>query len=331
MYYYTRLCKNSFIYLFTVTYKYLNSINFVVLGDSSIADELGKKGTTTDIAIYDRKTSDYIYTWTLPVTYPDKIQSLLQSVNTAQYAILNVTKLDKYLGEEIIALDYLNFKDGFILHSYDVDESKLKMLIKNTSVSEFKLLDNIDQLKQEISQLRPKYIQGPVMIEIDHAFDVKGVGTVVLGVIKQGTVKVHDQLKIMPVAKDILIKSIQMHDDPVLESRSPARVGLAIKGIYANNINRGDIICPPNTVEASSEKVSVKFKKSAFFKGDISENQTYLISIGLQIKPAKVKPIGGEMHEIISEKPFVFFHKQTCVLLKPDSQGTRIIGKAIIQ
>jgi selenocysteine-specific translation elongation factor len=184
----------------------LNSINFVILGDSSIADELGKKGTTTDIAIYDKKTSNYIYTWTLPVTYPDKIQSLLQAVNTAEYAILNVTKLDKYLGEEIIALDYVNFKDGFILHSYDVDESKLKMLIKNTSISEFKLLDNIDQLKQEISQLRPKYIQGPVMIEIDHAFDVKGVGTVVLGVIKQGTVKVHDQLKIMPIAKDILIK-----------------------------------------------------------------------------------------------------------------------------
>jgi selenocysteine-specific translation elongation factor len=309
----------------------LNSINFVVLGDSSLADELGKKGTITDIAIYDKKTSDYIYTWTLPITYPDKIQSLLQAVNIAEYAILNVIKLDKYLGEEIIALDYVNFKDGFILHSYDVDENKLKMLIKNTSVSEFKLLDNIDQLKQEITQLRAKYIQGPVMIEIDHAFDVKGVGTVVLGVIKQGTVKVYDQLKIMPIAKDILIKSIQMHDDPVLESKSPARVGLAIKGIDANNINRGDMICPPNTMEASSEKVYVKFKKSAFFKGDISENQTYLISIGLQIKPAKVKPIGGDMHEIISEKPFVFFHGQTCVLLKPDSPGTRIIGKAIIQ
>jgi selenocysteine-specific translation elongation factor len=330
MYYDTRLSKNNFIYLQLIT-NILNSINFVLLGDPSIVGELGRKGTTTDIAIYDKKTSDFIYTWTLPVTYPDKIQSLLQAVNIAEYAILNVTKLDKYLGEEIIALDYINFKDGFILHSYDVDESKLKMLIKNTSLSEFKLLDNIDELKKEIPQLRPKYIQGPVMIEIDHAFDVKGVGTVVLGVIKQGTVKVHDQLKIMPIAKDILVKSIQMHDDPVLESKSPARVGLAIKGIYTNNINRGDIICPPNTMEVSSEKVSAKFTKSAFFKGDITENEMYLISIGLQIKPAKVKPIEGDMIEIISEKPIVFFHRQTCVLLKPDSLGTRIIGKAIIQ
>src|SRR5919206_4204470 len=252
-------------YFFSVMYKYLNSINFVVLGDYSIVDELGRKGTdATDIEIYDRKTLDYIYTWSLPIRFPDKIQSLMQAVNIAEYAILNVTKFDKYLGEEIIALDYVNFKDGFILHSYEIDEVKLKMLIKSTSIAEFKFLENIDQLKQEIRKLTPKHTEGPVIIEIDHAFDVKGVGTVVLGMIKQGTVKIHDQLYIMPIAKDILIKSIQMHDDTVMESHSPARVGLAIKGMHASNINRGDIICPQNTVQVSSEKVYAKFTKSAF-------------------------------------------------------------------
>jgi selenocysteine-specific translation elongation factor len=34
-----------------------------------------------------------------------KIQSLMQAINIAEYAILNVTKIDKYLGEQIIALD----------------------------------------------------------------------------------------------------------------------------------------------------------------------------------------------------------------------------------
>ena len=39
------------------------------------------------------------------------------------------------------------------------------------------------------------------MIPIDYAFDVKGVGTVVMGVVKQGTVKVYYQLRIMPCWK----------------------------------------------------------------------------------------------------------------------------------
>jgi hypothetical protein len=33
----------------------MKSINFVIVGDYQIASELGKKGTTTDLSIYDRK------------------------------------------------------------------------------------------------------------------------------------------------------------------------------------------------------------------------------------------------------------------------------------
>lgn len=327
---------------------YVKSINFVILGDYiRLASELGKKGTTTDLAIYDRKTADVIYTWTAPITFPDKIQSLMQSVNIAEYAILNITKIDKYLGEQIIALDSVNFKDGFILHSYEVDEEKLKTLIKNTSVSHFKFLDNIDQLKQEMSKLESKgYIDGPIVLPIDHAFDVKGVGTVVLGVVKQGAVRVYDQLKIMPGGKDIVVKSIQMHDDPIDESNSPARVGLAIKGMTAEQISRGDILCSADpspsylkvvsaatvaTADSASTISSTKFVKNSYYKGDLAENQTYLISVGLQIKPVRLKLLDGLAVEIIPEnKPIVFFPGQTYVLLKPDSHGTRIIGKGLL-
>ena len=72
--------------------------------------ELGKKGTTSDLAIFDRKESDSIYTWTTPISYPDKIQSLLQSLNMGEYVILHVTKLDKFLGEQIIAINSLGLQ-----------------------------------------------------------------------------------------------------------------------------------------------------------------------------------------------------------------------------
>src|SRR5690349_11531946 len=104
----------------------MKSINFVIVGDYQIVNDLGKKGTTTDLSIYDRKTRDTIYTWTVPITFPDKIQSLMQAVNIAEYAIVNVAKIDKYLGEQILALDAIKAREGFIIHSYEVDEEKLK-------------------------------------------------------------------------------------------------------------------------------------------------------------------------------------------------------------
>ena len=158
----------------------LNSINFVVLGDSSIAAQLGKRGTATDIVIHDRKTADTVYTWTAPATFPDKIQSLMQAVNIAEYAILNVAKLDKFLGEQIMALDSVSLGDGFVLHSYEVDREKLKMLLKSTSLANYQFVDSVDELKQEMAKLKPKSAAGPLIIPVDHAFDVKGVGTVAL-------------------------------------------------------------------------------------------------------------------------------------------------------
>ncbi|AIC14233.1 EF-Tu/IF-2/RF-3 family GTPase [Nitrososphaera viennensis] len=310
----------------------MNSVNFVVLGDPAIAGELGKKGTSTDITIYDRKTADIVYTWTVPITFPDKVQPLMQAVNIAEYAILNVSKLDRFLGEQVLALDYSGIKDGFVLHSYEVDREKLKALLKGTSLANYQFVDSIDQLKQEMTKLAPKGKEGPVMIPVDHAFDVKGVGTVVLGVVRQGSVKAYDELTLQPSGKNVLVKSIQMHDDPVENSSSPARVGLAVKGPSAGDISRGDVICAPGTVKVASGPVAAKFQKSPFFKGELADNQMYMLSAGMQIRPVKVKQAAGsDMLEITPEKPMVYLPGQACVLLKPDSQTTRIIGKGVFQ
>lgn len=319
----------------------MKSINFVIVGgDYQIAAELGKKGTSTDLLIYDRKTQDAIYTWTVPITFPDKIQSLMQAVNIAEYAILNVTKIDKYLGEQILALDATNMTEGFILHSYGVDEMELKKLITSTTASNYKFLGNVDQLKQEIGKLEPKAADETreCVIQIDHAFNVKGVGTVVLGIIKQGAVKTYDQLKILPSGKDVLIKSIQMHDDPVNESKSPARVGLAVKGVDAADISRGDMLCSPDSssIKMATNAIVAGFIKNPYYKGNLTENQTYIVSLGAQIKPVKIKNsdttdnISNNKIEIVPDKPFVYFLGQPYALLKPDNSGTRIIGKGTI-
>ena len=306
----------------------MNSVNFVVLGNPAIATELGKKGTSTDIIIYDRKTAEIVYTWTVPATFPDKIQSLLQAVNIAEYAILNVSKLDKFLGEQVLALDYSDIKVGFVMHSYEVDREKLKALLRGTSLANYKVVDNVDELKQEMTKLNPKVQEGDVMIPVDHAFDVKGVGTVVLGVVRQGRVNAYDELTIQPSGKKILIKSIQMHDDPVESSSSPARVGLAVKGPTAEDISRGDVICATGTVKVATGPVKAKFQKSPFFKGELADNQMYMLSAGMQIRPIRVKLVGEEV-ELTPEKPMVYLPGQSCVLLKPDSQTSRIIGKGI--
>jgi len=305
----------------------VKSVNFVVLGKQDIASDFGKKGTETDLTLYDRKESDIIKTWVTPSGFPDKIQPLFQAINLAEYVIFHVDKLDKFTGEQIIALDSLKKEKGILSHTFEVDESKLDMMIKGTVVEKYIKVDQ-DKIKEEMDKLEPISSEGKSEMVIDHCFDVKGVGTVILGKVTNGKIKQYDNLKLYPAGIDVLIKSIQMHDDPVTESISPARVGLAVKGVKPDEVGRGDIISEDGVVDVKTE-LELDFQKSPFYKSDIAENQGCLVNIGLQIKSAKFTSVSPL--KLIFEKPIVCKKGQIVVILKPESTTIRILGSGIIQ
>jgi selenocysteine-specific translation elongation factor len=263
----------------------------------------------------------------------------------SDYAIINISKLDTFLGEQLVAVDIFGIKRGFILHSYEIDAEKIRNIIKNTGLSSFVILDNLDQLKSAIADLGQEQIDGAetdfakekenekedgVCVSIDHAFDVKGVGTVVLGSVRQGAIKPYDELVLYPADKPIMIKSIQMHDDPVDISKKPSRVGLALKGVSGKDISRGDIIASSGLAKIAYNDLQVKFIKNQFFKEDLSETQNYMISVGLQIRTVKIKQIADSNLNITFEKPLAYVRNEKCVLFRPDSKGMRIMGYGII-
>ena len=304
----------------------MRSVNFVVLGEQTIVNDFGKKGTVTDLTVYDRKESDIIRTWVVPNGFPEKIQPLLQAINIAEYVIFYVASLDRYTGEQIIALDMLNKKNGILSHSYEVDENRLHSMIKGTVLQNYRKIDSPD-IKEELIKLPPVSNDGPAQIVIDHSFDVKGVGTVVLGKVLQGTINQYDNLKHLPSGTDVMLKSIQMHDDDVKQAVCPARVGLSLKGIKPDEVGRGDIITSDESFEIKHE-LEIDFKQSPFYKGEISENQMCLVNIGLQVKAAKFSSISPA--KLILDKPVVCRKNEICLLIKPESTSVRVIGSGKI-
>jgi len=305
----------------------MESINFVVLGEQTIANDFGKKGISTDLTLYDRKESNIIRTWITASGFPDKIQPLLQAINIAEYVVFHVSSLDKFTGEQIIALDSLGKKDGILSHSYDVDESRLNTMIKGTVLENYKIIDS-SNLKDEMLKFPVIQNDGETHIVIDHCFDVKGVGTVALGKVISGKISQYDKLIHLQSGTEVMVKSIQMHDDDVKEAVSPARVGLSLKNIKPDEITRGDILSNDDSVNILDE-ISLDFKKNQFYKNNISENEMCLVNIGMQIKSGKFMSISPVKLKL--DKSMIVLPGDTCVLLKPESQSIRIIGKGKIQ
>jgi len=305
----------------------MESVNFVVLGDQSIASDFGKKGTSSDLTLYDRKESEKIYTWVIPNGFPEKIQPLFQAIALAEYVIFHVSALDKFTGEQILALDALGKKEGILSHSYDVDESRLDLMIKGTVIEGYKKVEQ-DKIKEELTNFSTAKKDGSTSIVIDHSFDVKGVGTVALGKVISGKITQYDKILHYPSEIEAMVKSIQMHDDDVKESIFPGRVGLSLKNIKHDEITRGDILSNDTTIKTVTE-IIIDFKQNQFFKETLSENQMCLVNIGLQIKAAKFASISPL--KLIFEKPVIIIPGDVCVLLKPESNSVRIIGSGIPQ
>ena len=308
----------------------VESINFVCLGQTEFVKELGKKGQSSDITTYDSKKEDRIMTYVIPSGFPDKIQPLITAVNLGEYSIVNVDKLDKFLGEQILALDLMRLDKGFLLHSYSVESESLKSLLKNTVASSFKVEENIESLKESITSIPSIKRDGPTIIHIDNVFNVKGVGVVVLGILKQGTIKVHQELILFPQNKTVIIKSIQMHDKNVEESHSPARVGLALTGVSYDEISRGDILSNYTHFTSSDKQLIIDFDKVPFYKNELSETHSYLLAIGTQIRSAKIQKLENNKLKILSDNVFSFKAGDIAILLNPDSKDIRIVGSGRI-
>ena len=101
-------------------------------------------------------------------------------------------------------------------------------MIKGTVVENYVKVDH-DMIKEEMNKFEPITNNEPSEMVIDHCFDVKGVGTVILGKVTNGKIKQYDNLKLYPKGTDVLIKSIQMHDDPVTESICPCKSRIGSK------------------------------------------------------------------------------------------------------
>ena len=310
--------------LYTVVIFGMKSLNFAVLGDEAVAVQLAKIGSKSDITFYEKRTSDAILCLIAPSSFPEKVQPLIQTIALAEYVILNPPKIDKALGEQIVALDNIKIERGFIISSWLDDE--LRSFIKSTILEKYQFV-TLEELRQKLESLPEVPQDGQAKVLVDASFEVKGVGTVALGVVRRGTINQHDELEVFPQKKPVSVRSIQMHDDDVNSAHSPARVGLSIRGLTAKEIERGDIVGSPNSLQISNE-LRIKFEKSRFYKGEISPSWTYHLCIGLQIKPVRVK-VDNDM-VITAEKPMAFEPQEKCLILDLNSASTRIVGNGTI-
>jgi len=301
-----------------------------VLG-RGFAGEFGRKGSVSDVTLYNHKLGDCVLSFVEPSSYPDKVQSLVSSLNMADQVLLKVDAVNAEFGEEVIALDALDMKKGYLVFGAGVSRDAVSKLISGTVVAGYEVVEEqVMGIKERLARLEVR-AQGGVVVQVDHTFPVKGVGTVVLGVVKQGVVKKHDNLMVYPGARKVLVKSIQVHDIDVDSATVGSRVGLALKDVKPEDIPRGVLLAEEGAVKTVSGfegEVTV----SKYSPRKVAEGDAFMVNACLNYVPVKVT--GGSVQPGARGRVKLTFEKELplfggrIALLDPGLKPPRVFGFA---
>jgi selenocysteine-specific translation elongation factor len=224
------------------------NLTVAVLGKLGYSSNFGKKGTTTDITLYNLKKGEDTLTLIEPMRYPDRLAPLFYACSLAKTAIVVVEELNATLGEQLVMLQCCGVNSGyFVLKNY-ITAQKIQPLVKGTILENYKFVDDDPNLIREELITQTTQIQIPEnpqtfgTVPVDHAFNVKGIGAVILGVVVNGAIKIHDTLKVLPGNQSTQVRSIQKHDDNFDSANETDRVGLALKNIKIDEIDRGTVL-----------------------------------------------------------------------------------------
>jgi selenocysteine-specific translation elongation factor len=312
------------------------NLNVAILGALDYGKDLGKKGTASDLTFYNLKKGQNTVTFIEPTRYPERVAPLFYAVSMAQKALLIVDQINPAFGETVIMLDSVGIKEGIVILRNYLAREQLAPLIKGTVVDGYEFLADDknalrERLLEDVARMESPQNDETGTLPVDHFFNVRGIGTVVLGSVAEGSIKKHDVLMVLPGEKTALVRSIQKHDEDFDTAGVGERTGIALKGIEVDDLDRGTIL----TNDKSIKQVSSLVAKSAIVKywpAPLKEGMVLHIGHWMQYVPARVEAASaqGDWHKaelrLKLDKMLVYRPGAKAVLTYPEGGKLRVLG-----
>jgi elongation factor Tu len=108
------------------------------------------------------------------------------------------------------------------------------------------LLDTLDSYIPEPQRDTDK----PFLMPVEDVFTITGRGTVATGRIERGVVRINDVVEIVGLGskKQTVVTGVEMFRKTVDEGIAGYNVGILLRGIQRNEIERGQVLCKPGSI-----------------------------------------------------------------------------------
>ena len=287
---------------------------------SQRAAAVGKLGDKGPVMMYYRKLGSRVLTALVPTTYPQTVLDAASAVTASQAAcVVSGYDVDWRDGELMLLLASAS-------PQLKVVESplpeKTSSMLAASGLGDLRVVGP-GACAGDISSLEPLASEGEGLVLVDRSFNVKGVGLVMLGFSKLGSVAVHDEFIAIPSMKKLSVKSIEVLDEPVDEVGPDVRVGLALKGASLEEVEGTYLLVRSPDQVVSELVVSVKRFP---WSDDVKPGRLYHLSALGVVVPAMATSVEGERAKFKASRPLPRSGKYVLIDVNAKPPRPRVIG-----
>lgn len=183
---------------------------------------------------------------------------LARQVNVPAIVVF-LNKVDMVKDKELLDLVEMEVRELLNKYKFPGDEvpvirgSALKALEgdKEAEQAILELMKAVDEYIPE--PVRP--LDKPFLMPIEDVFSIKGRGTVVTGRIERGVVKLNDEVEIVGLrdTQKTVVTGIEMFRKTLDQGQAGDNVGILLRGIEKDDVERGQVLAKPGTITPHKE------------------------------------------------------------------------------
>jgi selenocysteine-specific elongation factor len=163
---------------------------------------------------------------------------------------------------------------------------------------------------------------GEPLLHVDRSFTIHGAGTVVTGTLWSGSVARGDVLTLLPARRQVRVRGVQVHDEPVERADAGQRVALNLVGVDRRAVARGDVLAASGTIEPTS------IVDAALSMRDAEHGMRVHVHHGTREAPARLAALGDDLWQLRLERPLLARagdHVVVRSLAPPDTLGGGVV------
>lgn len=159
--------------------------------------------------------------------------------------------------------------------------------------------DGLQALKQAMAPWTAEREDEPgperFFLPVDRVFAAPGHGTVVTGTLRGGLLRLEDRVQLMPSGEAGSVRRLEVHGQPVDHAVPGQRVGVNLRHLSHDRVQRGDVLAFPGLVQAA-QGFDVELQALAGQRG-LRNGERLRLLAGTWEVPARLRLLSGERLE----------------------------------